>query len=132
MRVRDAQFDNHCLGAAYPVVLAPARAVCAPTPPSYGGVAWTAGAARRTGAGGSGADGAVGGAAMDPHGSRPQLPLFEREVRIASDDEAAPTDDGAASDDASDDATAADDVMDLKYVSVRILPVAPNIDRTTL
>jgi hypothetical protein len=35
----DAQFDNHCLGAAYPVVLAPARAVCAPTPPSYGGVA---------------------------------------------------------------------------------------------
>jgi hypothetical protein len=69
---------------------------------------------------------------MDPHGSRPQLPLFQREACIASDDEAAPTDNGAASDDASDGATAADDVMDLKYVSVRLLPVALNIDRTTL
>ena len=74
----------------------------------------------------------IGSVAVDPHGSRPQLPLFEREACILSDDDAVPTEDGAASDDASDDAIAADDVMDLKYVSVRLLPVALNTDRTTL
>ena len=80
------------------------------------------------GADGAGADGAVGGAAVDPHDPQPQLPLFEREVYIASAADTAPTDDSAAFDHASDDATAgaADEV------SVRLLPVILNTDCTKL